>query len=75
LSDAVANELITKNVAATKPPPKPDDDETIIVQSDALPVLIEKLKSSARLYAPAMVSLFTACGSGRSWPCVGAGSI
>lgn len=57
LSDAVENELIAKNVAATKVAPKVPDDEMVIVR-DAL-TLIGQLKTSARLYAPAMISLFT----------------
>ena len=57
LSDAVENEVIAKNVAATKVVPKVPDDEMVIVQD--VPAFIDKLKSSARLYVPAMVSLFT----------------
>ncbi len=57
LSDAVENEVIAKNVAATKVAPKVPDDEMAIVKDVA--DFIERLKTSARLYAPAMVSLFT----------------
>lgn len=57
LSGAVENEVITKNVAATKVAPKVPDDEMVIVKDVA--DFIERLKTSARLYAPAMVSLFT----------------
>jgi integrase len=57
LSDAIENELVTKNVATTKAAPKPPDDEMVIAQD--IPGLIDKLKTSARLYVPAMVSLFT----------------
>src|SRR5262249_9762282 len=57
LSDAVENEVITKNVATTKVVPKAPDDEMVIVQD--VPAFIDALKTSARLYVPAMVSLFT----------------
>jgi integrase len=57
LSDAVENELIAKNVATTKVAPKVPDDEMVIVQD--VPAFIDMLKTSARLYVPAMVSLFT----------------
>ncbi len=57
LSDAVENEVIAKNVATTKVVPKVPDDEMVIVQD--VPAFIDKLKTSARLYMPAMVSLFT----------------
>jgi integrase len=57
LRDAIKNELITKNVATTKAAPKAPDDEMVIVQD--VPALIENLKTSARLYVPAMISLFT----------------
>jgi integrase len=56
LSDAVANEVITKNVAMTKVPKVPDD-EMVIVRDVA--ALIDNLKTSTRLYVPAMISLFT----------------
>jgi Phage integrase, N-terminal SAM-like domain len=57
LSDVVENELVTKNVAATKAAPKPPDDEMVIVRD--VPSLVETLKTSPRLYVPAMISLFT----------------
>src|SRR5262249_5179061 len=57
LSDAVENEVITKNVATTKVVPKVPDDEMVIVRDVA--ALIDKLRTSARLYVPAMVSLLT----------------
>jgi integrase len=51
------NEVMAKNVASTKVAPKVPDDEMVIVKDVA--DLVDKLKTSARLYVPAMVSLFT----------------
>ena len=56
LSDAVKNELITKNVAKTHSAPKVSDEEMVIVHG--VPALVEKLKGS-RLQMLATVSLFT----------------
>ena len=56
LSDAVKNELITKNVAKTHSAPKVSDEEMVIVQG--VPALVEKLKGS-RLQMLATMSLFT----------------
>jgi integrase len=56
LADAAKNDLITRNVAKAEPAPKVADDEMVIVQD--VPGLIDKLRGS-RLYAPAMVALFT----------------
>jgi integrase len=51
------NELVAKNVATAKAAPKVPDEEMVIAQD--VPGLIDKLKTSVRLYVPAMVSLFT----------------
>jgi len=56
LADAAKNDLVTRNVAKAEPAPKVTDDEMVIVQD--VPGLIDKLQGS-RLYAPAMVALFT----------------
>jgi integrase len=56
LADAAKNDLITRNVAKAEPAPKVTDDEMVIVQD--VPGLVDKLRGS-RLYAPAMVALFT----------------
>lgn len=57
LKDAVANDMLVKNVATAKPAPKVDDDEMVICQ-DVLG-LVKKLKSNARLHVPGMVALFS----------------
>jgi integrase len=57
LSDAVKNELTTKNVAKTHSAPKVPDEEMVIVQD--IPAFVEKLRSNTRLHVPAMVALFT----------------
>jgi integrase len=57
LSDAVKNELTTKNVAKTHSAPKVPEEEMVIVHD--VPALIEKLKSGGRLQMLATVSLFT----------------
>ena len=57
LKDAVANDMLVKNVATAKPAPKVDDDEMVICQD--VPGLVEKLKSNARLHVPGMVALFS----------------
>jgi integrase len=57
LKDAVANDMLMKNVATAKPAPKVDDDETVICQD--VPGLMEKLKSNARLHVPGTVALFS----------------
>jgi integrase len=56
LADAAKNDLVTRNVAKAEPAPKVTDDEMVIVQD--VPGLVDKLRGS-RLYAPAMVALFT----------------
>jgi integrase len=56
LADAAKNDLVARNVAKAKPAPKVTDDEMVIVQD--VPGLVDKLRGS-RLYAPAMVALFT----------------
>jgi hypothetical protein len=63
LSDAVENEVIAKNVAATKTPPKVPDDEMVIVQN--VPAFIDMLKSSARLYGRQWFRCSPARGSAR----------
>lgn len=57
LKDATENELIAKNVAATKSAPKVPDDEMVIVRD--VPALIDKLQASDRFCVLAMISLFT----------------
>jgi integrase len=57
LSDAVTNELVTKNVASAKPAPKIRHDEMIIVQD--VPGFIAKLTRNERFRMHAMVALFT----------------
>jgi integrase len=56
LADAAKNDLVTRNVAKAEPAPKVTDDEMVIAQD--VPGLVDKLRGS-RLYAPAMVALFT----------------
>jgi integrase len=56
LADAAKNDLVARNVAKAEPAPKVTDDEMVIVQD--VPGLVDKLRGS-RLYAPAMVALFT----------------
>jgi integrase len=56
LADAAKNDLVTRNVAKAEPAPKVTDDEMVIVQD--VPGLVDKLRGS-RLYAPAMLALFT----------------
>ena len=56
LADAAKNDLVTRNVAKAESAPKVTDDEMVIVQD--VPGLVDKLRGS-RLYAPAMVALFT----------------
>lgn len=56
LSDAVRNEVITKNVVAAQSPPKVGDEEMVIVKD--VPAFIELLRPH-RLFVPAMISLFT----------------
>jgi integrase len=56
LADAAKNDLITRNVAKAEPAPKVTDNEMVIVQD--VPGLVDRLRGS-RLYAPAMVALFT----------------
>jgi integrase len=56
LSDALTNELVSKNVATAKSAAKVPELEMVIVQD--VPGLVEKLKGS-RLQMQAMVSLFT----------------
>jgi integrase len=57
LSDALTNELVTKNVASAKPAPKVPDEEMVIVQD--VPAFVANLGQSERLRIPAMVALFT----------------
>ena len=57
LKDATGDNLVPKNVATAKPAPKVPDDEMVICRD--VPGLVEKLNTSDRLHAPAMVSLFT----------------
>jgi integrase len=58
LSDAAENDLVLRNVVASKAPPKVADEEMTIVRD--VPAFIAELKASSRnLYVPAMVSLFT----------------
>lgn len=56
LRDAVANEVIHKNVTSSKSAPKVDDEEMVIVKD--VPGFIELLRGH-RLFVPAMISLFT----------------
>jgi len=56
LADAAKNDLVARNVAKAEPAPKVTDDEMVIVRD--VPGLVDKLRGS-RLYAPAMVALFT----------------
>jgi hypothetical protein len=74
LSDAAENDLVLRNVAEVKSPPKVTDSEMVIVRD--VPALVAELNASGRnLRVPAMVSLFTglrrnegaALGPGRSW--------
>jgi integrase len=57
LSDALTNELVTKNVCTMKPPPKVGEDDMVIVQD--VPAFVAKLALSERLHVPALVALFT----------------
>jgi integrase len=57
LKDAVANDMLVKNVATAKPAPKVVDDEMVIVRD--VPDLVEKLKTNARLHVLGMVALFS----------------
>lgn len=57
LRDAVKNNLVTRNVAGLEPPPKPPDQEMVIVRD--VPELIERLCGSA-MYIPALLGLL--CG-------------
>jgi integrase len=56
LMDAAKDHLVVNVVTKLEAPPKPDDDEMIIVRD--VPAFIEKLKTG-RLCVPAMVALFT----------------
>jgi integrase len=57
LSDALTNELVTKNVASTKSAPKVTEEEMVIVQD--VPRFVAKLAQHERLRPLAMVALFT----------------
>jgi integrase len=57
LSDAAENDLVVRNVAQSKSPPRVPEGEMVIVQD--VPAFIAELKASGRLYVPAMVALFT----------------
>ena len=58
LSDAAENDLVLRNVAQSKSPPKVPEGEMVIVQD--VPAFIAELKASGRnLYVPAMVALLT----------------
>jgi hypothetical protein len=74
LADAAKNEMVSRNVARLKSPPKVTDtgDEMVIVH-DVL-ALMEKLRGSA-LNLPALLGLYAACGLARYWRCVGTASI
>ena len=74
LADAAKNEMVNRNVARLKSPPKVTDtgDEMVIVH-DVL-ALMEKLRGSA-LNLPALLGLYAACGLARYWRCVGTASI
>jgi integrase len=56
LKDAVANEVLVKNVAKTKTAPKVTGEEMVIVKD--VPGLVAKLPPGP-IYAPAMIALFT----------------
>jgi integrase len=56
LRDATKNELVAKNVVTDESAPKVNDEEMVIVKD--IPAFIETLRGH-RLYAPAMISLFT----------------
>src|SRR5215469_308931 len=57
LTDAIKNRLVMSSVTKLERAPKVTEAEMVIVKD--LPVFLEKLKGSSRLYVPAMVSLFT----------------
>jgi integrase len=57
LTDAIKNHLVVSSVTKLEKAPKVAEAEMVIVKD--LPAFLEKLKESARLYVPAMVSLFT----------------
>ena len=57
LSDAVKNEICTKNVATNHSAPKVGGEEMTIVQD--VPGLVAKLEHADRIRMPAMVALFT----------------
>jgi integrase len=56
LSEAVKNELVSRNVCKMEAAPKVADDEMVIVQD--VPGLVANLPAT-RLYVPAIVALFT----------------
>jgi integrase len=72
LNDACRHELIVKNVCTAQPTPKVEESEVVIVQD--IPDFIAKLKTSDRLYVPAMISLFTGMRMGEilalRWSCI-----
>lgn len=57
LTDAMKNRLVMSSVIKLEKAPKVPEAEMMIVKD--LPAFLEKLKQSARLYVPAMISLFT----------------
>jgi integrase len=57
LTDAVKNRLVMSSVTKLERAPKVAEAEMVIVKD--MPAFLDKLKESARLYVPAMLSLFT----------------
>jgi integrase len=57
LTDAIKNRLVMSSVTKLERAPKVAEAEMVIVKD--LPAFLAKLKQSARLYVPAMLSLFT----------------
>jgi integrase len=57
LTDAIKNRLVMSSATKLESAPKVAETEMVIVRD--LPVFLDKLKESARLYVPAMLSLFT----------------
>jgi integrase len=57
LTDATKNRLVMSSVTKLERAPKVAEAEMVIVKD--MPAFLDKLKESARLYVPAMLSLFT----------------